>query len=164
MGSRNQGLASQRAPLRRSQELNKAETAKEYGEEQVHIWRRAMPPLPAPDARRPERYPGNEERYSTLAYEELPLTESLKDTIERVNPCWEERITPKLHLYNTVLVAAHGNSLRALAMMLLHLTPDEIMKVEIPTRCPVDIRARRPVQRLEEVLHLEFYTTRLPLI
>ena len=60
----------------------------------------------------------------------------LQDTMERVNPCWEERITPKLHLYNTVLVAAHGNSLRALAMMLLHLTPDEIMKVEIPTGAP----------------------------
>lgn len=118
------------------QGLNKAETAKEYGEEQVHIWRRSYATAPPPLTLDDPRYPGNEERYSTLAYEELPLTESLKDTIERVNPCWEERITPKLHLYNTVLVAAHGNSLRALAMMLLHLTPDEIMKVEIPTGAP----------------------------
>ena len=118
------------------QGLNKAETAKEYGEEQVHIWRRSYATPPPPPTHHDPRYPGNEERYSTLAYEELPRTESLKDTIERVNPCWEERITPKLHLYNTVLVAAHGNSLRALAMMLLHLTPDEIMKVEIPTGAP----------------------------
>ena len=101
-----------------------------------HIWRRSYATPPPPLTLDDPRYPGNEERYSTLAYEELPLTESLKDTIERVNPCWEERITPKLHLYNTVLVAAHGNSLRALAMMLLHLTPDEIMKVEIPTGAP----------------------------
>ncbi len=118
------------------QGLNKAETAKEYGEEQVHIWRRSYATPPPPLTLDDPRYPRNEKRYSTLAYEELPLTESLKDTIERVNPCWEERITPKLHLYNTVLVAAHGNSLRALAMMLLHLTPDEIMKVEIPTGAP----------------------------
>lgn len=118
------------------QGLNKAETAKEYGEKQVHIWRRSYATAPPPLTLDDPRYPGNEERYSTLTYEELPLTESLKDTIERVNPCWEERITPKLHLYNTVLVAAHGNSLRALAMMLLHLTPDEIMKVEIPTGAP----------------------------
>ena len=118
------------------QGLNKAETAKEYGEEQVHIWRRSYATPPPPLTLDDPRDPRNEERYYTLAYEELPLTESLKDTIERVNPCWEERITPKLHLYNTVLVAAHGNSLRALAMMLLHLTPDEIMKVEIPTGAP----------------------------
>ena len=118
------------------QGLNKAETAKEYGEEQVHIWRRSYATPPPPLTLDDPRYPGNEERYFPPAYQELPLTESLKDTIERVNPCWEERITPKLHLYNTVLVAAHGNSLRALAMMLLHLTPDEIMKVEIPTGAP----------------------------
>jgi 2,3-bisphosphoglycerate-dependent phosphoglycerate mutase len=66
----------------------------------------------------------------------LPLTESLKETIDRVNPCWEELIEPKLQLYDTVLISAHGNSLRALAMMLLHMTPDEIMKVEIPTGAP----------------------------
>ena len=118
------------------QGLNKAETAKEYGEEQVHIWRRSYATPPPPQTRDDPRYPGNEKRYYTMANHEHTRTESRNDTIERVNPCWEERITPKLHLYNTVLVAAHGNSLRALAMMLLHLTPDEIMKVEIPTGAP----------------------------
>lgn len=74
--------------------------------------------------------------YADLTEDELPLGESLKDTIERVRPCWEELIVPAVKLYDTVLIAAHGNSLRALAMMLLHLGPDEIMKVEIPTGSP----------------------------
>lgn len=118
------------------QGLNKAETAKKYGDEQVHIWRRSYdvaPPMLKPDD---ERYPGREAMYADLTEDELPLGESLKDTIERVRPCWEELIVPAVKLYDTVLIAAHGNSLRALAMMLLHLGPDEIMKVEIPTGSP----------------------------
>lgn len=118
------------------QGLNKAETAKKYGDEQVHIWRRiydVAPPMLKPDD---ERYPGREAMYADLTEDELPLGESLKDTIERVRPCWEELIVPAVKLYDTVLIAAHGNSLRALAMMLLHLGPDEIMKVEIPTGSP----------------------------
>lgn len=118
------------------QGLNKAETAKEYGDEQVHIWRRSYDVTPpALDINDP-RYPGNDPRYAALAYDELPLTESLADTIARVNPCWQELIEPKLRLYDTVLVAAHGNSLRALAKMLLHLDEKEIMDVEIPTGQP----------------------------
>ncbi|MFG6385298.1 MAG: 2,3-diphosphoglycerate-dependent phosphoglycerate mutase [Muribaculaceae bacterium] len=118
------------------QGLNKAETAREYGEEQVHIWRRSYDVAPPALTLDDHRYPGNEERYSCLAYDELPLTESLKDTIARVRPCWAEIIEPRIQKYDTVLIAAHGNSLRALAMMLLQLTPDEIMKVEIPTGAP----------------------------
>ncbi len=118
------------------QGLNKADTAAKYGDEQVHVWRRSYdtePPALTPDD---ERYPGNDIRYSSLRTDELPLTESLKTTISRVNPCWEELIEPALRLYDTVIVAAHGNSLRALVMMLLKLTPEEILKEEIPTGSP----------------------------
>ncbi len=66
----------------------------------------------------------------------MPTGESLKDTIERVRPCWEEIIVPKIGLYDTVLIAAHGNSLRALVMMLKKMTPDEIISLEIPTGAP----------------------------
>lgn len=118
------------------QGLNKADTAKKYGDEQVHIWRRSYDVAPpALDIEDP-RYPGNDPRYEGLAFEELPLTESLADTIKRVRPCWAELIEPKLNLYDTVLVAAHGNSLRALAKMLLHLDDKEIVGVEIPTGQP----------------------------
>ena len=118
------------------QGLNKRATADKYGDEQVHIWRRsydvAPPALTADD----DRYPGKDPRYAFLTADELPLSESLRDTIERVRPCWEELIAPACRLYDNVIVAAHGNSLRALAMMLLHLSPEEIMKVEIPTGAP----------------------------
>ncbi len=118
------------------QGLNKAETAEKYGDEQVHIWRRsydvAPPSLTADDG----RFPGKEAKYAMLSADELPLTESLKTTIERVRPCWEELIVPALQLYDNVLVAAHGNSLRALVMMLLKMTPEEIVGEEIPTGSP----------------------------
>lgn len=118
------------------QGLNKAETAKKYGDEQVHIWRRsydiAPPSLTADD----ERFPGRDPKYSALAADELPLTESLKDTIARVRPCWEELIVPALKLYDNVLISAHGNSLRALVMMLRKMTPEQIVSEEIPTGSP----------------------------
>lgn len=118
------------------QGLNKADTAKKYGDEQVHIWRRSYdvtPPALTPDD---PRFPANEDKYADLTADELPLTESLQLTIERVRPCWEELIAPAIRLYDTVLVAAHGNSLRGLAMMLLHISPDDVMKLEIPTGSP----------------------------
>ena len=118
------------------QGLNKADTAAKYGDEQVHIWRRSYDTAPPALTPNDERYPGNDIRYSSLRTDELPLTESLKTTISRVNPCWEELIEPALRLYDTVIVAAHGNSLRALVMMLLKLTPEEILKEEIPTGSP----------------------------
>ncbi len=115
------------------QGLNKADTAAKFGAEQVHIWRRSYdvaPPALTPDD---ARYPGNDERYSALSADELPLTESLALTVSRVRPCWEELIVPALRLYDTVLVAAHGNSLRAMVMMLKKLTPEQIVAEEIPT-------------------------------
>lgn len=118
------------------QGLNKADTAQKYGEEQVHIWRRSFDVEPPALNIDDERFPGNDIRYSGIRHDRLPLTESLKDTIERVRPCWEEVIAPRVLLYDTVLIAAHGNSLRALAMDLLHLSPKEIVDVEIPTGAP----------------------------
>lgn len=118
------------------QGLNKAETADKYGAEQVHTWRRSFdvtPPLLTPDD---PRFPGFDPRYASLSEDELPLAESLQDTIARVRPCWEELIAPALRMHDTVLVSAHGNSLRGLLMMLFHLTAEQIVSVEIPTGRP----------------------------
>ncbi|WP_297072517.1 2,3-diphosphoglycerate-dependent phosphoglycerate mutase [uncultured Duncaniella sp.] len=130
------------------QGLNKADTAAKYGDEQVHIWRRSYDVAPPALAADDERFPGSEERYAFLGKDSLPLTESLADTVERVRPCWEELIAPALGLYDTVFVAAHGNSLRALIMMLLKKTPDEIVAEEIPTGVP---RVLELTDRLEVV-------------
>lgn len=118
------------------QGLDKGVTADKYGAGQVHVWRRSYDVQPPALTADDPRFPGHDPRYALLSSEELPLTESLRDTIARVRPCWEELIVPQLQLRDTVLVAAHGNSLRALVMMLLHLTPDEVMKTEIPTGAP----------------------------
>ena len=118
------------------QGLNKAETAAKVGQEQVHIWRRSYDVAPPALTRDDPRFPGNEAAYKNLAQDELPLTESLADTVTRVNACREEKIIPALRLYDTVLIVAHGNSLRALAMKLLNLDADSIVNVEIPTGSP----------------------------
>lgn len=118
------------------QGLNKDDTAKKYGDEQVHIWRRSFDVEPPALTRDDTRWPGHDPRYATLSDEELPLTESLKTTIGRVYPAWTELIAPALRLYDTVIVAAHGNSLRALAKMLLHISDSDITVLEIPTGSP----------------------------
>ena len=118
------------------QGLNKADTAKKYGDEQVHIWRRSYDVAPPALNPADPRFPGNDPRYAGLTNRELPLTESLAVTIERVRPCLEELIEPSLRLYDNVIVAAHGNSLRGLAMMMLHLSATEIVGCEIPTGKP----------------------------
>lgn len=118
------------------QGLNKAETAAKYGEGQVRDWRRSFdiqPPLLTPED---PRYPGHDPRYADLTDDELPLTESLKDTVARVKGCWEEIIVPRMHSCNCILIAAHGNSLRALATLLLHKTASEVVDMEIPTGTP----------------------------
>lgn len=118
------------------QGLNKAETAEEYGEEQVRIWRRSfdvLPPLLTPDD---PRFPGNDPRYDSLTADELPLAESLQDVVARVRCCWEEFIVPVYASASTVLVAAHGNSLRGLTMMINHLTGAEVQDLEIPNGRP----------------------------
>ena len=118
------------------QGLNKAETAAKYGDEQVHIWRRSYatpPPALEPDD---ERHPAHDERYAGI--ENLPATESLATTLERVTPCWEELVVPELKAGKNVLIAAHGNSLRALVKMLDDVSEDEITGFNIPTGVPLE--------------------------
>ncbi|MCM1336117.1 MAG: 2,3-diphosphoglycerate-dependent phosphoglycerate mutase [Candidatus Amulumruptor caecigallinarius] len=119
------------------QGLNKADTAAKYGDEQVHIWRRSYDVAPPLVETEDERYPGREERYAGIPADEMPRGESLQMCIARVRPCWDEIIAPRLPLYHELLVTAHGNSLRGLAMLLLGLTPEEVMKFEIPTGAPL---------------------------
>lgn len=118
------------------QGLNKADTAARYGAEQVHIWRRSYDVQPPALTADDPRFPGHDPRYATVPADDLPLTESLRDTVRRVRPCWEELIVPALTLHGTVLISAHGNSLRALAMQLLGLSSTEVVKLEIPTGTP----------------------------
>ncbi|NNF40996.1 MAG: 2,3-diphosphoglycerate-dependent phosphoglycerate mutase [Woeseiaceae bacterium] len=130
------------------QGLNKAETAAKYGEEQVHIWRRSYDiPPPALDAG-DERHPARDPRYAGIA--ELPSTESLKLTLERVLPCWRDVIAPDLKAGRNVLIAAHGNSLRALVKMLDEVSDEEITGFNIPTGIPLAYELDdelRPVSR-----------------
>ena len=119
------------------QGLNKAETAKKYGEEQVQIWRRSFdiqPPALKPED---DRNPARQELYNEIDKADLPLTESLKDTIARVIPYYEQEILPKMNEKKRVIIAAHGNSLRALMMYFEGLTEEEITKVNIPTGVPL---------------------------
>ena len=117
------------------QGLNKAETAAQYGDEQVHIWRRSYdippPALEADDA----RHPSHDPRYRGIA--NLPATESLALTLQRVRPCWREMIAPELRAGRNVLIAAHGNSLRALVKMLDEISDEEITGFNIPTGIPI---------------------------
>ena len=119
------------------QGLNKAETAARHGEAQVKIWRRSYdippPPLEADDP----RHPGNDRRYTNLSREELPLTESLKETVARFLPYWHERIAPDIKAGKRVLIAAHGNSLRALVKYLDNVSEQEIVELNIPTGIPL---------------------------
>ncbi|MGH8743901.1 MAG: 2,3-diphosphoglycerate-dependent phosphoglycerate mutase [Burkholderiales bacterium] len=119
------------------QGLNKAETAAKFGEKQFLVWRRsyAVPP-PALDKSDP-RYPGHDFRYKNLAENELPLTECLKDTVNRFLPYWNETIAPAVKSEKKVIVVAHGNSLRALVKYLDHVSDDEIVKLNIPTGIPL---------------------------
>jgi 2,3-bisphosphoglycerate-dependent phosphoglycerate mutase len=119
------------------QGLNKAETAAKHGEEQVKIWRRAYdippPPLAPDDSRHPYRDP----RYTGLAASALPLTESLKDTVARVIPYWQSSIAPQVRSGRRVLIAAHGNSLRALVKHLDNISDTDIVELNIPTGIPL---------------------------
>ncbi len=117
------------------QGLNKAETAAEHGDEQVHIWRRSYDIAPPPIAQDDERHPKFDPRYAGL--DNLPATESLKDTLARVAPYFETHIAPRLKNGQNVLIAAHGNSLRALVKMLDDVTDEDITRFNIPTGIPM---------------------------
>ncbi|MGM0602921.1 MAG: 2,3-diphosphoglycerate-dependent phosphoglycerate mutase [Bacillota bacterium] len=119
------------------QGLNKAETAKKEGEEQVHIWRRSFDTPPPVLAEDDPRYPGHEEKYKDLSEEELPAAESLKMTIDRVLPYWKEEIVPKIKSGKKLIISAHGNSLRALVKHLDDISDEEISSLNIPTGRPL---------------------------
>jgi len=117
------------------QGLNKAETAAKYGEEQVHIWRRSYDIPPPPLEPDDKRHPGHDPRYAGVL--DLPATESLATTLARVEPCWNDTIAPDLRAGKDVLVAAHGNSLRALVKMLDNISDADITGFNIPTGIPL---------------------------
>lgn len=119
------------------QGLNKTEMAQQHGEEQVKIWRRSYDVPPPEMSTTDPRHPKNDVRYRNVPLRDLPGSESLKDTVARFIPLWNEKVVPDLKLGRTVLIAAHGNSLRALMMNLEGMTPDQIMQVNMPTGIPL---------------------------
>lgn len=115
------------------QGLNKEETAKKYGEEQVHIWRRSFDIQPPAMDKEDERSARKDPKYKDLEDSEIPLAESLKDTIARVLPYWNENISPEIRKGKNILIVAHGNSLRALVKHLLKISDEKIMELNLPT-------------------------------
>jgi 2,3-bisphosphoglycerate-dependent phosphoglycerate mutase len=119
------------------QGLNKSETAAKFGEAQVKIWRRSYDIPPPPLSETDERHPRNDRRYAALPREALPLTESLKETVARMLPYWEKTLAPAVRAGQRVLIAAHGNSLRALIMYLDDISRDDITEMNVPTGVPL---------------------------
>jgi 2,3-bisphosphoglycerate-dependent phosphoglycerate mutase len=119
------------------QGLNKAETAAQHGEAQVKIWRRSYDIPPPPLSPDDPRHPSRDRRYAGLKRDELPVTESLKDTVARFLPYWEGTIAPEIKAGRKVLIAAHGNSLRALVKYLDNISEEEILELNIPTGIPL---------------------------
>jgi 2,3-bisphosphoglycerate-dependent phosphoglycerate mutase len=134
------------------QGLNKAETAAQYGEEQVRLWRRSYDVPPPRLDRDDPRFPGTDERYRDVSDAELPLAEALKDTVARFLPYWHGTIAPSLRSGERVLIVAHGNSLRALVKYLDGVSDEEIVGLNIPTGVPL-------VYELDDDLrpHTHFY-------
>jgi 2,3-bisphosphoglycerate-dependent phosphoglycerate mutase len=131
------------------QGLNKAETAERHGAEQVQVWRRSYDVRPPALERSDERWPGNDPRYAGLDQSDLPLTECLRDTVERFLPYWREAISPEIRAGRRVLIAAHGNSLRAMVKYLDEVPDAEIPKLEIPTGVPLIYELDEELQPLQ---------------
>jgi 2,3-bisphosphoglycerate-dependent phosphoglycerate mutase len=144
------------------QGLNKAEMAAKVGEQQVAIWRRSYATAPPPLQKDDLRNPVHDRRYAGLTPEELPMTESLKDTVARFMPCWHHDLGPAVRSGQRVLLVAHGNSMRAMVKYLDNVPDDEIIGVNIPTGIPLvyeldaDLRPLRHyyLGGQEEVAHL----------
>eukprot|EP00026_Physarum_polycephalum_P013268 Phypoly_transcript_13649.p1 GENE.Phypoly_transcript_13649~~Phypoly_transcript_13649.p1 ORF type:complete len:253 (+),score=53.32 Phypoly_transcript_13649:268-1026(+) len=128
------------------QGLNKAETAAKHGEEQVQVWRRSYDIPPPTVEESDERYPGHDPRYKDLPKDDIPKTECLKDTVARFLPYWQVEIAPQIKAGKRVLIAAHGNSLRALVKYLDNMSDKDIVALDIPTGIPL-------VYELDENLH-----------
>ena len=119
------------------QGLNKAETAKKYGDEQVLVWRRSYDMPPPPMSKDDEGYAGKDRRYAHLNEDDLPLSECLKDTVDRFLPLWENTIAPQIKAGKQVMIAAHGNSLRALIKYLDGVTDEDILGMNVPPGMPL---------------------------
>lgn len=119
------------------QGLNKEETKKKYGEEQVRLWRRSAEVRPPELSKEDSRYPGNDPKYKDLPESKLPTTENLMDTIKRVVEYWEETIKQDVEAGKNVIIVAHGNSLRGLMKYLDNLSDDEVMNLEIEPGNPI---------------------------
>ena len=119
------------------QGLNKDETVAKYGEDQVHLWRRDPNALPPAITKEDNRYPGYDLRYKDLTERELPLTENLSETMERVLPYWNEVIVPVMRKNQKVIICAHGNSLRALIKYIDNLSDEEVTQLDLPTGVPL---------------------------
>lgn len=119
------------------QGLNKAETAEKYGDDQVLVWRRSYDTPPPVLEKTDTRYPGTDPRYKDIEEKDVPVTECLKDTVARFLPYWHETIAPAIKSGEKVLIAAHGNSLRALVKYLDNISEEEIVKLNIPTAVPL---------------------------
>lgn len=132
------------------QGLNKAEMAEKFGEDQVLLWRRSYDTRPPPLERDDPRFPGKDRRYADLDPRTLPTTECLKDTVERFLPYWQDAIVPTLKDNQRVIIAAHGNSLRALVKFLDNMGDQEIVALNIPTGIPLVYELN---ERLEPIRH-----------
>jgi len=119
------------------QGLNKSETAKKYGETQVHLWRRSYDIRPPAIDKNDERYPGKDARYKNLSEDELPLSENLEDTSKRLYPYWKNEIIPEIIASKKILIVAHGNSIRAIVKVLENSSKHEIEELNIPTGVPL---------------------------
>ena len=119
------------------QGLNKGETATKFGDDQVLIWRRSYDVPPPALEKNDERYPGHDRRYKSVAETDLPLTDCLKDTVDRVLPYWHSEIAPAVKRGEKVLVTAHGNTLRALVKYFDNLSEEEVLALNIPTGIPL---------------------------
>jgi 2,3-bisphosphoglycerate-dependent phosphoglycerate mutase len=119
------------------QGLNKAETAARHGDDQIKIWRRSYDIPPPPLSSSDDRHPSRDPRYRSVGHAELPLTESLKDTVARFLPYWDDVIAPEIRNGKRVVIAAHGNSLRALVKYLDAVPESEIVELNIPTGIPL---------------------------
>src|SRR3989339_2269740 len=119
------------------QGLNKSETAAKFGEDQVLVWRRSYDIPPPALEKKDDRYPGHDRRYADLADKDVPTTECLKDTVARFLPLWHETIAPTVKSGKHVIIAAHGNSLRALVKYLDNISDKDIISLNIPTGVPL---------------------------
>tara|TARA_Y100000741_G_C18135319_1_gene510837 strand:+ start:70 stop:768 length:699 start_codon:yes stop_codon:yes gene_type:complete len=132
------------------QGLNKSETAKKYGEEQVLIWRRSYDIPPPPLSNKDKRHPKYDKLYKDIEKNKLPNSESLKDTLNRVKPLWSKEIYSKLISDKNILIVAHGNSIRAIVKMLKKLSNEEILKLNIPTGVPYIFDFNRKLEIIDD--------------